>query len=169
MDFFAGRLRNFYQNLGVDTLLVDAALGADLRDVKGCDSRLNALREFSAEPGYSEAVQTFKRVANIVRKQEQAHAEIPAVWRKSLLKEDPEKSLAKVLEELLPRLDQQWEAQDHKGALGLLRELRPTVDAFFDGVMVACEDAELRGNRLAMLKSMADRFARLADFAALQI
>ena len=38
-----------------------------------------------------------------------------------------------------------------------------------NGVMVACEDAELRGNRLAMLKSMADRFARLADFAALQI
>ena len=169
MDFFAGRLRNFYQNLGVDTLLVDAALGAGLRDVKGCDSRLNALRDFSAEPGFSEAVQTFKRVANIVRKQEQGHAEIPATWRKSLLKEEPEKSLAKVLEELLPRLDQQWEAQDHKGALGLLRELRPTVDAFFDGVMVACEDAELRGNRLAMLKSMADRFARLADFAALQI
>ena len=118
----------------------------------------------------SEEQQDFlEQLANIVRKQEQAHAEIPAVWRKSLLKEEPEKSLAKVLEELLPRLDQQWEAQDHKGALGLRRELRPTVDAFFDGVMVACEDAELRGNRLAMLKSMADRFARLADFAALQI
>lgn len=43
------------------------------------------------------------------------------------------------------------------------------MDAFFDGVMVMCEDAALRRNRLAMLQALGSRFARLADFAALQL
>ena len=45
----------------------------------------------------------------------------------------------------------------------------PAVDAFFDGVMVMCEDAALRRNRLSMLQALGSRFARLADFAALQL
>lgn len=94
MDFFSLRLRNFYQNLGKETTLVDAALGAGVRDVKTCDLRLEALAAFRKEPGYTEAVQTFKRVANIIRKQSDGREGIPAVWRKSLLQEEPEKKLA---------------------------------------------------------------------------
>ena len=169
MDFFAGRLRSFYQTLGEDTLLVDAALGADIRDVKGVDDRLRALAAFRASAGYASAVQTFKRVANIVRKQLAAGEDIPAAWQASLLAEAPEKALDAVLADVLPRLDALWASADHAGALAMLLELRPAVDAFFDGVMVACDDRALRANRLAMLKAMADRFARLADFAALQV
>lgn len=50
-----------------------------------------------------------------------------------------------------------------------LNEVRPAVDAFFAGVMVMCEEADLRRNRLAMLQALGSRFARLADFAALQL
>ena len=73
------------------------------------------------------------------------------------------------LDDLLPRLDSLWEAGDHTAALKTLLEVRPVVDAFFDGVMVMCDDAALRANRLAMLNALGTRFARLADFAALQI
>lgn len=169
MDFFTGRLRSYYQLLGADTLLVDAAIGADARHVKGVDERLNALVSFSKEDGFSEAVQTFKRVANIVKKQVAAGVSIPPVWKKSLLQEEPEKALASTLDEMLPQLDDLWDNGNYPGVLKTLTVLRPTVDAFFNGVMVACEDEALRGNRLAMLKSLANRFARLADFAALQI
>ena len=169
MDFFSLRLRNFYQNLGKETTLVDAALGAGVRDVKTCDLRLEALAAFRKEPGYTEAVQTFKRVANIIRKQSDGREGIPAVWRKSLLQEEPEKKLADVLDEVLPELDNLWNGQNYAGILATLKKLRPFVDAFFDGVMVNCDDAALRNNRLALLKAMADRFSRVADFAALQI
>ena len=148
-EFFKTRLRSFYQGLGVNTLLVDAALGANCRTVKGVDERVEALKAFSASEGYASSVQTFKRVANIV--------------------EDAEKSLAKVLEEALPILNHLWEAHDYSGILAQLEKLRPHLDNFFDHVMVACDDAELCANRLAMLKSLSDRFSRVADFAALQI
>ncbi len=169
MQFFTGRLRNYYQGNDVATPLVDAAIGAGCKSVKGVDLRLSALVDFSADPDYTGSVQTFKRVANIVSKQIAQGAEIPAAWRKSLLQDDAEKALDKVLEEALPALDILWQKGDYRGMLAGIGKLRPAVDNFFDHVMVACEDAELKGNRLAMLQAMVSRFSLLADFAALQI
>ena len=167
-EFFTARLRNYWQSRGEDTLLVDAALGAGLTDVPSCAARLAALRDFSRAAGYAEAVQTFKRVANILRKQGGDNA-LALTWDEALLREAPEKALAATLGELLPRLDALWEKGDYAAMLNTLGEVRPVVDAFFDGVMVMAEDAALRGNRLAMLNALGSRFARLADFAALQI
>jgi glycyl-tRNA synthetase beta chain len=43
-----------------------------------------------------------------------------------------------------------------------LAALRPSVDAFFDGVMVMADDPAVRDNRLALLRQLADRFATVA-------
>ena len=168
MEFFAARLRNYFMSQGQDTLLVDAALGAGAEDVKDCGARLAALATFSMAADYEAAVQTFKRVANILRKQGQAE-EFSDHWDPALLREDAEKALASTLEEMLPRLDALWAAHDHAAALACLSAVRPAVDAFFAGVMVMCDDVELRRNRLSMLHGLGSRFARLADFSALQM
>ncbi len=168
LEFMAGRLRNYWQGRGEDTLLVEAALGAGAEDVRDAGLRLAALAAFSRESGYAEAVQTFKRVANIIRKQA-ADENLPTAWDDALLREAPEKALAATLRDLLPRLDALHERDDHAAALKTLLEVRPAVDAFFDGVMVMCDDAALRRNRLGMLNALGSRFARLADFAALQM
>ena len=167
LDFMAGRLRNYWQGQGEDTLLVDATLGAGSEDIRDAGLRLAALAAFSREAGYAEAVQTFKRVANIVRKQ--AGDDLCDQWDDALLQEEAEKKLAAVLRDLLPRLDTLRGTGDYAAALKTLLEVRPAVDAFFDGVMVMCDDAALRRNRLAMLNALGSRFARLADFAALQM
>lgn len=168
MEFFAARLRNYFMSQGQDTLLVDAALGAGAEDVKDCGARLAALAAFSQAADYEAAVQTFKRVANILRKQGQTE-ELSDHWDPALLREDAEKALASTLEEMLPRLDALWAAHDHAAALACLSAVRPAVDAFFAGVMVMCDDADLRRNRLSMLHGLGSRFARLADFSALQM
>lgn len=168
MEFFAARLRNYFMSQGQDTLLVDAALGAGAEDVKDCGARLAALAAFSQAADYEAAVQTFKRVANILRKQGQTE-ELSDHWDPALLHEDAEKALASTLEEMLPRLDALWAAHDHAAALACLSAVRPAVDAFFAGVMVMCDDADLRRNRLSMLHGLGSRFARLADFSALQM
>ena len=168
MEFFAARLRNYFMSQGQDTLLVDAALGAGAEDVKDCGARLAALAAFSQANDFEAAVQTFKRVANILRKQGQAE-ELSDHWDPALLREDAEKALASTLEEMLPRLDALWAAHDHTAALACLSAVRPAVDAFFAGVMVMSDDADLRRNRLSMLRGIGSRFARLADFSALQM
>lgn len=168
LSFFAARLRHYFLHKGYDTLLVDASLGAGIDRVKECGQRLEALAVFSQTPDFQTAVRTFKRVANILRKQ--AHGEVlSGQWEPSLLQEDAEKALAHVLEGMLPRLDRLWAAHDHTAALRCLNEVRPNVDAFFDSVMVMCDERALRQNRLNMLQALGMRFARLADFAALQV
>jgi glycyl-tRNA synthetase beta chain len=165
MEFLKGRLRNHFQGR-YNTLLVDAALGPDVTVLPDCLARLEALEAFSHDPEYAGAVLTFKRVANILHKQTAA---VSDVWQDGALQEAPERELAAAFKSLLPRLDDLWKKRDHGAALSLLHEIRPQVDAFFDGVMVMCDDEGLRMNRLGLLKALESRFARIADFAALQI
>lgn len=168
MEFFTARLRNYLLSLGHSTLLVEAVLNAGAVHLPDCDARLTALTSFSREPGFAEAVQTFKRVSNIVRKQA-ATGELPDQWDVALLQEEAEQKLGEALAEFLPRLDQLQAAGKYGAAFAMLREIRPAIDTFFDGVMVVCDDIALRRNRLTMLKTLSARFARLADFAALQV
>jgi len=167
-EFFVARLKNLYISQGRQTLLVEAALSADFSNVWAVGQRLAALEGLSRREDFARSVQTFKRVANIIRKQA-AEMELSGQWFEALLVEPAEKNLAGQLAALLPRFDALWAKDDFDALFALLQELRPAVDAFFDTVMVMCEDAALRANRLNLLRALVQRLERLADFAALQI
>ena len=169
MEFFTLRLKNLFMGQGVATLLVEAALGSTVRDARRAKARLDALAAFSATEAFAPAVMTFKRVTNIVRKEEHGKAALASTYNAALLVEDAEKALAAALEDLAPRFDTLWAQDKYAELLNLLSELRPSVDAFFDAVMVMADDADLRRNRLGLLKALEERFARLADFTALQM
>lgn len=168
LEFFAGRLKALYLGRGERPQVVDAALGAGFSDVRALDARLKALARFSARPDFDQAVLTFKRAANIIRKQA-AEIDLEGRFSRQGLVEPAEVALAEALETNAARFDALWAQDDFDGLLGILGELRPSVDAFFDSVMVMCEDQTLRLNRLNLLKSLVDRLGRLADFGALQI
>jgi glycyl-tRNA synthetase beta chain len=167
-EFFGARLRTLYISQGRQSLLTEAALGADFSDVWAAGQRLAALERLSKREDFAHSVQTFKRVANIIRKQA-AEMELNGQWIENLPAEPAEKALAGQLATLLPRFDELWAKDDFDALFALLQELRPAVDAFFDKVMVMCDDTALRVNRLNMLQALVQRLERLADFAALQI
>jgi glycyl-tRNA synthetase beta chain len=133
-------------------------------------ARLEALDAFSKEPDFEQAVLTFKRAANIIRKQgDEAGQKLTGGYDPDLFEGEHETAFGTRLEETAPRFDDLWEQRDFPGLLGLLRELRPSVDGFFDNVMVMCDDMDVRLNRLNLLKGLVDRLGRLADFNALQV
>ncbi len=168
--FFANRLRALFTGKGFETKVVDAALGAGFNDVRTLEKRIEALAEFSREEDFELAVLTFKRAANIIRKQgDEAGQELTGSFEEEIFEDDNEKALAAKLDETAPTFEELWENDDFVGLFGLLRELRPSVDGFFDNVMVMCEDQAVRLNRLNLLKSLVDRLSRLADFNALQV
>ena len=90
-------------------------------------------------------------------------------YRHDLLPDAAEKALAADVERLDPLFAGLWEANRYYDFFLLLRELSPTVDAFFEQVMVMCEDEAVRKNRLNLLQALVNRLGRMADFAALQI
>jgi glycyl-tRNA synthetase beta chain len=149
----------------MDTLLVEAVTAADALDVWAAARRWEALADMSRRPDFDQAVQTFKRVANIVRKQAQAPT---CAWYADLLREEAEHRLAEVVEDFAARFAKLARADDYPALFGLLAEIRPAVDGFFEGVMVMCDDPALRANRLNLLGALLHPLSKLADFSALQ-
>ncbi|MGA2347222.1 MAG: hypothetical protein ABSF93_14510, partial [Candidatus Sulfotelmatobacter sp.] len=55
--------------------------------------------------------------------------------------------------------------KEYYDALLLLSTAREPVDAFFDKVMVMVDDAKVRANRLALLRTLLKEFSTIADFS----
>lgn len=165
-EFMAGRMRNYLLLNGFDKPLVDAIMAVQPEDFCFVWQRAEALSVLEKEADFTALTQTFKRVANIIRKQS---TPLTGKWNIDLLREDAEKVLADRLIELFTTFESHWAKHAVPALFRDLAGIRPVVDALFDSVMVISEDADLRINRLNLLKSLALRMERLADFAALQV
>lgn len=164
--FFSGRLRHYFINKGYDTLFVDSVLTRGSDDLPDCQARLDALAAFARTENFENSIRVLKRVENIARKET---APENSGWNRSTLVEDAEIALADTLDETLPRLDALLNSRDYPKALAELENLRAPLDLFFEKVMVLCEDEKLRANRLALLKSIEERYDKIARFSGLQI
>ncbi|WP_028578583.1 glycine--tRNA ligase subunit beta [Desulfomicrobium escambiense] len=167
MDFFGQRLRAYWNAQGVPTLVLEAAMAPGFGDIFETWRRVEALADFSREADFEASVLTFKRAANIIRKQ--AGQELSGEIRENLLEGDAEKAFWAALQAVEPEWARLAEAGDYPKMLALLGTLRPVVDAFFDGVMVMCDDAALRTNRLNLLQRLVSTLGRVADFGKFQV
>ncbi len=52
-------------------------------------------------------------------------------------------------------------SENYKEAMDLLDDLVPSIDAFFDNVMVMAEDENLRKNRLALINSIEENIQKI--------
>jgi glycyl-tRNA synthetase beta chain len=171
LDFFGQRLRVLLASTeGADSRVADAALGAGFTDIKTLKLRFDALSAFSRQPDFEQAVLTFKRADNIIRKQgAEAGVALSDSVDAAKLEAAEEMELVRILGESEPRFRELWDAGDFAGILGQLGEIRPALDAFFDKVMVMAEDMAVRQNRLNMLYGLVSRMKTVADFSALQV
>jgi glycyl-tRNA synthetase beta chain len=112
---------------------------------------------------------SFKRLDNILRKQVEAGDFIDGRYNQSDFEEPEEKELVNFWEHIRPQWNELWEQENFDHLFALLRELRPYVDNFFDQVMVMAKDADLRRNRLNLLKNIVDKLGKLAEFGSLQV
>ena len=167
MDFFGQRLRAYWNGQGVETLVIEAAMAPGFSDIHETWLRVRALADFSRESDFEASVLTFKRAANIIRKQ--ADQTLSGTVREELLEGDAEKSFWSTLREIEPVWAELAAASDYPQMLARLRMLRPAVDGFFDGVMVMCDDPGLRANRLNLLYRLVTALGRVADFGKFQV
>ncbi len=167
MDFFGQRLRAYWNAQGVPTLVLEAAMAPGFADIFETWRRVEALADFSREADFEASILTFKRAANIIRKQ--AGQELSGQIREDLLEGEAEKAFWTALQGVEPEWARLAEAGDYPKMLALLGVLRPVVDGFFDGVMVMCDDEALRTNRLNLLQRLVTTLGRVADFGKFQV
>lgn len=167
MDFFGQRLRAYWAGQGIETLVLDAAMAAGFADIVDTWRRVQALAHFSREADFEASVLTFKRAANIIRKQ--AEQELSGLVREDLFEAEQENAFWQTLIRVEPVWAKQALEGKYADMLAQLRELRPVVDAFFDRVMVMCDDPALRTNRLNLLFRLVSALGGVADFGKFQV
>ncbi|HEV2607475.1 MAG TPA: glycine--tRNA ligase subunit beta [Xanthomonadaceae bacterium] len=165
-DFILDRLRSYYTDQDVPVSHFDAV--AELRPASLLDfnRRLKAIGEFAELPEAPALAAANKRIRNILKKSAEAET-IPESVDPALFDNDAERTLHAAVETAIADTDPLLAEKDYVGTLKRLAALRAPVDAFFDGVMVMTDDPKVRGNRLALLKRLADRFASVAEISLL--
>jgi glycyl-tRNA synthetase beta chain len=158
-DFVYDRLRNYYAEQGVSAQHFDAVVGVAHDSLPDFDQRLKAIGVFANLPEAPALAAANKRIRNILKKTDDV---IPGEVDPALLSETAEHALHTAVEQAIAATDPLLAERDYVGVLSRLSRLRPQVDAFFDNVMVMADDPAVRGNRLALLKRLADRFAAVA-------
>jgi len=164
LDFVRGRLRALLSE-GRDADLVEAVLAAGFDDAVDAKKRLEALALVKARPDFVPLAVAFKRVANIREKAGESGA---VSLDPGLLREPAESQLASELERVEGEARESRRARDWGAVLRAVASLKPSVDRFFDEVLVMAEDPALRANRLALMKKVSDLFADIADFRKIQ-
>jgi glycyl-tRNA synthetase beta chain len=84
------------------------------------------------------------------------------------LKETAEQQLHAETVKLVPQVESFRNQRQYGQALERIASLRPSVDAFFDSVMVMAPEAHLRMNRLRLIAGVLGNFSRIADFSELE-
>ncbi len=170
LEFLRERLRYYLESvrmLRYDT--VRAVLAA------GWDAPLDALRRAEAlekirgSQDMEALCVAAKRIKNILSKSASASDWQPGGVEVMVLKEDAEKDLHFAYGEVVVQMESLVEAGNYEKALGLIARLRPSVDHFFDKVLVMAEDKILRANRLRLLGNLDKVFSRIADLAQIVV
>ncbi|MBK6657100.1 MAG: glycine--tRNA ligase subunit beta [Proteobacteria bacterium] len=162
--FVRERLRGYYLERGTPNDVCAAVFANDPSSPAEVARRLVAVSGFRALPAAAALAAANKRIANILKKLDAPPA---AKVDDTLLADPAERELAARYAALAPQAEQLFLGREYTRYMELLASLREPVDAFFDGVMVMCEDAALRANRLALLAQLHALFTRVADIARL--
>ncbi len=166
LAFFADRLKVALKDQGVRHDLVSAvfALGGE-DDLVRLLARVAALQSFVGSADGANLLAAYKRANNILRIEEKKDGKAAAAQPdQHLFQQHEEQALWQALQGASSVAKLALGREDFAGAMGALAALRAPVDAFFDAVMVNAPEAQLRANRLALLKSIQATLDQVAKF-----
>jgi glycyl-tRNA synthetase beta chain len=164
-DFFEGRLRFLFEEMGYAYDCINAALAVGFDDPNDALERLQALQLLRGEPDFLSVASNFKRIMNILAQSEVLHSDPD----NSRMSEPAELELWRSFQRVSPLVESERKNHDYCGALRTLASMSSTVNEFFDKVLVMAEDPSVRSNRLALLKKLSELFLGIADISHMVI
>jgi glycyl-tRNA synthetase beta chain len=164
LTFLKNRMSRQLADEGFSKDVIAATISTGVDSVPDIWSRVKALQGLKGAPDFEPLAIAFKRVVNIIRKAEDVgEASVDEALFQHASELDLLTAFKAVQEEALEHL----KAGHFEAGLLAIASLRDPVDAFFDGVLVMAEEADIRRNRLALLGVIAGLFSQFADFSKL--
>ncbi len=164
LSYMFERFRAWYEDKDIPTPVFLAVSAKQISKPLDFNNRVLAVHRFSQLPQAQALAAANKRVSNILSKQQTPHK---ATLDMNLLKEVAEINLAGEIASKSKQVSPLFAADKYTEGLEILAELRESVDAFFDSVMVMTEDTTQRNNRLALLSQLRNLFLEVADISLL--
>jgi glycyl-tRNA synthetase beta chain len=163
-EFFRERLHFYLKDVrGFAYDVVNAVLAAGADDVRDAIARAEALTSVRGSADFAAVAAACKRIKNILKQAEEKG-----------FSSDPRKIGKLALEgidlwdrskEIAPQIAKLREQRNYGEALVLIATLRPTIDQFFDKVMVLDADEAVRSANLGLIAEVVRNFSSIADFS----
>ena len=163
-NFFYERLFNYLKDLGYSNEMVDALVSSKPAQIHDILERLQAISEFIKLKESDTLSSANKRVSNILKKADKITNNPVDV---SLLIENEEIMLHKVLLDLEPKINQCLDKNDFVSALKNLVILNAPINNFFEKVMVNTDDTKIKNNRYSLLYKLRQNLNSVADISKL--
>jgi glycyl-tRNA synthetase beta chain len=164
-SFFSERI-DFYLREGRNQAydVVKAAMAAGSDDIRDVVARSEALTSVRGSDDFLAICAAFKRMKNILG---QNLDKGDKAYTYSELKEinPAQEELRVKSDEVAYRVDELALRKDYVKALEIIASLRPTVDSFFEKVMVNDPDNDVRASRLNLLATIVQKLSGIADFS----
>ena len=157
LSFYLKDVRGFAYDV------VNAVLATDADDVRDAIARAEALTAARESADFAAISAAFKRIKNILRQAEEKGFALGLPKDVQLAPEAQQ--LADAAAALAPQVAKLRQQRAYGEALALIATLRPTVNAFFDKVMVLDPDAAIRGAHLGLIDQILRGFSGIADFS----
>jgi len=163
--FLMERLRYYYRDEGFGADVFESVLAVNTNKPLDFHHRIVAVAEFKKLDEAKSLAAANKRIINLLKKSEKSTS---VKIKDSLLVEKSEIKLASKLVDYKKIITPLIDNRNYKSALTELAGLKKDIDNFFDNVMVMCNEAELKKNRLALLNNLNSLFLKTADISKLQ-
>ncbi len=163
-EFFRERLQFYLKDVrGFAYDVVNAVLAVGADDVRDTIARADALTAVRGSEDFAAVSAACKRIKNILRQAEEKgfRPEVPKLGQLSLEAID----LWDRSKEIGPQISKLSEQRAYREALALIATLRPTIDQFFDKVMVLDPDEKVRSANLGLIDEVLRNFSTIADFS----
>ena len=160
-EFFTLRLKNIFLDREVPHHVIDLLLSNNELSVADAEGLVNALLANRIDENV-ELVQAYTRMYNLVK-----DVEYTGVNR-DLLKEDAEKALFEAASKASEASLAAWEAGDYAAVVAVPATLVPTINQFFEDVMVMDKDEAIKANRLQLVCLAYSVMAIIGDISALK-
>ncbi len=170
LEFLRERLDGLLEAEGIDHDIRQAILTVGFDNVAAAFERAKALQELRNKRSewFNETVITFTRVTNILAQARQKGETFEDKVKCELLQIDAERELNELAAQIFPQFTEKVQQRDFLAAFETLSTLVPTINRFFDEVLVMHEDPQIRRNRLALLRQIELLLLTIADFRLVQ-
>ena len=160
-EFFTLRLKNIFLDREVPHHVIDLLLSNNELSVADAEGLVNALLANRIDENV-ELVQAYTRMYNLIKDVEYTGV------NSDLLKEDAEKALFEAASKASEASLAAWEANDYAAVVAVPATLVPTINQFFEDVMVMDKDEAIKANRLQLVRLAYSVMAIIGDISALK-